>query len=198
MTIIELMVVTTILALMAALIFPSFRLMQQRDRENRLREILSELDAARDSYKSYVSRQMWDKIEAAHSDPNDREKAFKQALASATELGLLFPLSPASFIYPLHAPGASFTVATDPDDLSDDPAKGVSVSINRRFIRHIPPHPFSGWAPNARFEFGSAVDSAGPNKKYPETDWPTTATGVKNVWSVGAGLGIDGSSTDEW
>ncbi len=193
-TIIELLVVTTILSLMAALIFPTYRLMQQRDRENRLREILTEVRASRDSYKSYVSRSMWAKIEAANTNQGVRQKAFKQAIASASELGYLFPLNPSSFTNPIHAPGASFTVATDPNDLTD-PNKVVSVSVNRLFLRRIPPHPFTGWSPYARWEF---VPAAGGSGQVASEAWTAGMVGVQDIRSVGAGLAIDGSNTDDW
>ncbi|RCK81103.1 MAG: hypothetical protein OZSIB_2480 [Candidatus Ozemobacter sibiricus] len=195
LTIIELLVVTTILSLMAALMFPTYRLMQQRDRENRLREILTDVRAARDAYKSYVSRQMWAKIEAANTNQGVRQKAFKQALASASQLGYLYPLNPSSFTNPIHAPGASFTVATDPVTPSDDPAEGVSVSVNRLFLRRIPPHPFTSWSPYARWEF---VPAAGGSGRVASEAWTSSMVGVMDIRSVGAGLAIDGTNTDDW
>jgi len=209
-TIIELLVVTTILGLLAALVFPAFKLMQQRDKEVRLHGILVDLDYARNAYTAYVTRQLIGKVEAAHptSIPgweNLRSKAIEKAIKSGEDGGLLFPQNPSKFV---DSSGVSFDLATGPTVVT--PTAGVvTVVINQRFIRRIPPHPFVGWYPTAHFEF----EGASPSKAFPlmplvwqdkqvaSAEWVSggeTATGVSNVWSVGAGIAIDGSITDKW
>ena len=147
-------------------------------------------------YRAYVITQGWLKIQDANPPWGIQKQAFETFLASGTEEGKFFPLCPTAMLAPMATPGFSIDVATDTS------GGQVSITLNSRFLRHIPPHPFSSWMPNARWEFEPAVDTTGGGPTYASsaTDpWNAGgAVGVKNIYSRGAGVAIDGTNTDEW
>lgn len=194
-TLIEVLVVTTVIALMASLALPVSQILRQREKENRLREILSNVRSAIDTghelpgYKNFVSREII-RLEATSASESS-------ALAWASSSGLLYPVSP------------SYLVGRIPQvQISDSglltPPSTLTVPINRRFLRRVPPHPFADWFPAAHWEFKAvATDVAagvGPWYSSSTTDpWNTGhATGVIDIRSVGAGIGLDGTLTDNW
>lgn len=195
-SLVELLVVTVIFALISTLAIPIYWLAQQRSRENRLRETLLMLRKAKENYKNFVLKQMWYKIVQENpNNPQVQEQAFKQAIASASELGYLYPLNPSRFVDPTTSTPVTFTVATDPNNLSDDPRFGVTVVVNRKFLRRIPPHPYKAWIPLADWVYKPVV---GPSYYVASSEWLPTYVGIQDIKSKGAGIAIDGSNTDTW
>lgn len=201
-TLIEILIVTVIIALMAALAFPVYKIVQQREKERRLKKILNDVRAAisggksqlantwlSEGFRTYVFQTGKRKIIKAYGG---NELLAKDAISSFTEnlvkSGRAYPLSPSHF----GITDYEFLVATGPG--VDD---NVSIRINRRFIRHIPNHPFQSWYHNATWTFRPAQppDSA----PIPSQLWnPTIHKGVSDINSSGAGMALDGSNTDDW
>ncbi len=210
-TLIEIMVVTVVIGLMAAISFPVFKIIQQREKERRLKDILLSVRAAIGGSKSFQSNKVFtqgcrnyfvtqgiSKIKNAHTAPADQpliKPSIQHFLKSSAAGGELYPLSPSHII---RATPYTVRVATDTT------TGFVDITIQRRFLRTIPPHPFKGWYPNAHWEFKPALNTApgGPYYASSTTDpWnstPQLATGVTNIVSRGAGVAIDGSNTDDW
>lgn len=191
-TLVELLVVSTIMVLIASLTLPVSQIMRQREKENRLRDILRQvrdqgigLGAQMDGYANYVSMQ----INTLASEP----ASF--ALASATNLGLLYPRNPTALENPA---GEILNIATD------STGGLLTITIPGRFIRKIPPHPFIDWNPGAHWEFKAvATDATVPGQVWfasaPADAWSSNhASGVIDIRSRGAGLSLDGTNTDDW
>ena len=202
-TLVELMVVSTILVLIASLTLPVSQIIRQREKENRLRAILAQirgqgigLGSQDDGYAEFVRSQIMFSSLA--------EASKSVAVGDVASRGLLFPFSPSLMENP--------TGYQTPPIRTD--AIGTTISINivpRRFIRKIPPNPFQEWYPNAHWEFTAATQttglpsptfaSAGNPIPYSPNPWdssPNFATGVLNINSKGAGIGLDGTYTDDW
>jgi type II secretory pathway pseudopilin PulG len=195
-TLVELLVVSTIMVLIASLTLPVSQIMRQREKENRLRDILRQirdqgigLGAQMDGYANYVSSQ----INMLASD------AARYALATATSNGLLYPRNPSMLENPA---GEVLKIATDSSG-------GLfTLRIPGRFIRKVPPHPFIDWYPGAHWEFKAvATDSTAglgttiwwaSASTAPWNQVPPDATGVIDIRSRGAGLSLDGTNTDDW
>lgn len=213
-TLVEILIVSTIIAIMAALSFPVFKIVQQREKERRLKKILLDIRSAIGGCKSQNSNKLYlegyrnfvystgiELIDAAHTSNGAFKKARKQFIASGTTDGMFYPITPSHLCY-----NTNYTIrlATGTDAASEF----VDINIQRRFLRRIPPHPFAGWYPNAHWEFRpAAIDGAfggGPFYASSATDpWnnnsnPPAATGVIEIVSRGAGYALDGSNTDEW
>ena len=190
-TLIEILIVTTVIALMASMILPVSQIIRQREKENRLREILSATRSAIDTghelpgYKNFVSRKI---IELEVTSASE-----SYALAWASSSGMLYPPSPSLLV-------GRTTIAS----ISHGAGATLTVPINRRFIRRIPPHPFADWFPSAHWEYKAVATDvaagAGPWYSSSTTDpWNQGhATGVIDIRSVGAGIGLDGTLTDNW
>lgn len=190
-TLIEILVVSAVIALMASMILPVSQIIRQREKENRLREILSNTRSAIDTghelpgYKNFVSREII-RLEATSASES-------YALSWASASGLLYPPSPSLLV-------GRVAIAS----ISDGPGHTLPVPINRRFLRRIPPHPFADWFPAAHWEFKAVATDAfagvGPWYSSAPTDpWNNAhATGVIDIRSVGAGIGLDGTLTDGW
>lgn len=194
LTLVELLVVSTILVVIASLTLPVSQIIRQREKENRLREILRQvrdqgigLGAQLDGYSNYVTSQ----INRLASD------AARYALATATYHGKLYPRNPSMLENPT---GAIVSIATD------SVGGLLTLRIPGRFIRKVPPHPFVDWYPGAHWEFKAiATDSSaglGSTIWFASAagdPWNTAkATGVIDIRSRGAGLGLDGTNTDDW
>lgn len=221
-TIIEVMVVTTVVALLAAVSFPVYKIIQQREKEKRLKDILLNVRAAisgsktarsnklfRQGYRNYVVTKGVYAIENTAADP---KTAISRFLASGTacdgKLDSLYPESPSAL---LRATTYSVRLATDTDADTNSGSR-VTVTISRRFLRSIPPHPFVSWYPNAHWEFKPVVTNiatatkdstyaSGPGDPWGNTDYSAgnwNATGVVDIVSRGAGIALDGSNTDDW
>lgn len=208
-TLIEIMVASTIVVLIAAMTFPVYQVVQQRDKETRLRMILDNVRGAiygcpvamanrtfNQGYRVHVISKLANAINNATDTESTREAALASGISYLIEHGRDLPFSPASLTG--RAPvGVTFEVATGTD-------ASATITIDRVFIRNIPPHPFIGWYPNAHWEFVPALKDDSMNSSYmtsatASADWETLqATGVKNIVSRGAGLAIDGSNTDDW
>ncbi|HOY65700.1 MAG TPA: prepilin-type N-terminal cleavage/methylation domain-containing protein [Candidatus Ozemobacteraceae bacterium] len=209
-TLVEIMVASTIIALIAAVTFPVYKLIQQREKEKRLREILDNVRGAiygnpvsnanrvyNKGYRLYVIHELANKIDDKNPTSLARQDALATGIAYLVDHHLDIPFCPASLTSrsPLSIP--SFDVATGTGSL----AGTATIEIKRLFLRHIPPHPFTGWNPNARWEFVPATCSSGlaTLQATGSAEWQASlATGVKNIVSRGAGLALDGTSTDEW
>ncbi|HOT27931.1 MAG TPA: type II secretion system protein [Candidatus Ozemobacteraceae bacterium] len=208
-TLVEIMVASTIVVLIAAVTFPVYQIIQQREKENRLRQILDNVRGAiygcpialanrtfNQGYRVHVLNKLANAINNATETQETRDAALASGIRYLVDHGLDLPFSPASLTG--RAPiGVTFDVATGTTGTA-------TVTIDRVFLRNIPPHPFVGWYPNARWEFVPAVYAGALNSSVltAATDSATweslQATGVKNIVSRGAGMAIDGTNTDDW
>lgn len=209
-TLIEIMVASTIVVLIAAVTFPVYQIIQQREKENRLRQILDNVRGAiygcpvamanrtfNQGYRVHVLNKLANEVNTATETQETRDAALASGISYLIDHGLDLPFSPASLTS--RAPiGITFDVATGSDG-------SATVMIDRVFIRTIPPHPFAGWYPNAHWEFVPAICTGTLNtgnhttKATDSASWQDIpATGVKNIISRGAGMAIDGTNTDDW
>ncbi len=170
-TLIEILIVTVIIALMAALAFPVYKIVQQREKERRLKKILNDVRAAISGGKSQLSTvsfsegmrtvvrvQGIEKIKSAHNLSHPVESAVASAAISSftlhmIEQGLGYPPTPFHMTY---GQNYSVEIATGPTSHPSSNAGSVVVNITRRFLRSLPPHPFQGWYPNATWTFKPA------------------------------------------
>ena len=213
-TIIEIMVVTTVIAILAALSFPAFKIMQQREKERRLKDILLTVNGAisgcktaragklySEGFRNYVKRKGFEKIEEAYpTDMTAQHLAKKRFINNGIKEGRFYPASPTALIFgkPFQIKISSSTTATPLAPASEL----VTITVDRKFIRHIPPHPFSDWYPNAHWEFRAAEPIGGntyaSGPVLPDAWSDGTASGVMSIVSRGAGQALDGSNTDNW
>ncbi len=206
-TLIEILIVTVIIALMAALAFPVYKIVQQREKERRLRTFLNDMRAALVGRKSQLSITSFDEGFRTYIVQQAQQKIFDLhpgSNASATAAMATFTLNIAKFgtgypPSPLHlaSTGYEIEVGTGPTTVPDSQTGSVTIKIDRRFIRRIPPHPFQNWYPKATWKFRPAV----PQGSAPISleDWdPAVHKGVMDIYSSGAGMALDGSNTDEW
>jgi len=209
MTLIEVLVVTAIMGLIAAIMVPMYQIVQQRDKEARLLEILNDVNNGIQDYRTYVIKQGYAKIEAAITDEKKRTAAKDTMIASGAKFGYLYPIHPGKLLNPL---GDTFEISTGPTAYDAAPGS-VTIVINRRFLRRIPPHPFKLWYPNAHWELKEVASdttflpNTGPWRAWESgygiatwMGWPTNnkATGVISLRSRGAGLSLAGDNTDDW
>jgi len=170
-TLIEILIVTVIIALMAALAFPVYKIVQQREKERRLKKILNDVRAAISGGKSQLSTvsfneglrtvvrvQGIEKIKSAHNLSNPVQSAIASAAISSFTLhmvqqGLGYPPTPFHLTY---AQNYDIEIATGPTSHPMSALGSVTVLISRRFLRSLPPHPFQGWYPNATWTFKPA------------------------------------------
>lgn len=210
-TIVELLVVSVVIALLAGISFPILQLVKQREKEKRLKEILNKvrirgiglgagdththtivgkgkgapLDTFFGSkgYKNFMMRRIIQKAQ--------NPKEYKDALFWAEEWGLLYPSNPNKLVF------AVGDVVKVP---AQSPPAGIffDIEVDQRFISAVPPHPFQDWYPGSRWEF--KVSSGGGGGWYSSESWPLPAvgSGVCDFRSVGAGIAINGENTDTW
>jgi len=173
-TLIEILVVTVVIALIAAVSFPVYKIVQQREKEKRLRIILNDVRSAingsksllsnadfKDGYRTFVRKYGLALI------PNNKRAYFLQRIAQD---GYGYPGNIAS----LTTPPFSFEIP-----ISATPGDVVTIVVDRKFIRHIPQHPFTGWTPAATWSY------------------TIKGVGISDIKSSGAGLALDGSKIDE-
>lgn len=223
-TLVELLVVSTVITLIAAISFPVLQIVRQREKENRLKEILNsvrknaiglgvpasskdfqDISFTSEGYRNFIIRKLMNAV----GDQTILASEAAHAIASGTQLGTIFPASPSSVINPM---GYVVLLATGPN--APDP---YPITITQRFIRGIPEHPFKDWFPNAHWEFKAVATDAGATRgpwytlsaTYTEFDiergmytaipWPgSNATGVIDIRSMGAGIALNGSDTSQW
>lgn len=204
-TLIEILIVTVIIGLMASLAFPVYKIMQQREKERRLRKILNNVRSSIAGSKSHLSTTSFndgfrtqirvlgiEEIKLQNPDLDIASAAIATFVLNLTQTGKGYPGNPASLTASAH----TVDVATGPTPLSATIGT-VTIDLNRRFLRSIPPHPFQGWYPTATWTFQPAY----PQKKPPVASaaWGVSGYyGVADIKSKGAGLALDGSNTDDW
>ncbi len=203
-TLIEILIVTVIIGLMASLAFPVYKIMQQREKERRLHKILNDVRSAIAGSKSQLSTTAFSEgfrtqirvlgIEEikAQNTPAVASAAIATFVLNLTLTGAGYPGHPASLTATAH----QVTVATGPTPVSGS-AGAVTINMNRRFLRSIPPHPFQGWYPTATWTFQPAF----PAKQPPVASSAWAASGyygIVDIKSKGAGIALDGSNTDDW
>jgi type II secretory pathway pseudopilin PulG len=211
-TLIEILIVSVVIGIMATLAFPAFKIMQQREKEKRLKRVLTEIRTAIaggksqqsgqlfvDGYRNYVRAIGIEQIMNKHgNDPVLAAPEIASFVYNLTSTGLGYPQTPSS----LTESSFDFSVPTLESE-------NVQIKFARRFLRRLPPHPFTGWYPNAHWEFKPASANLplpegtttfkADAEAWTEAD-PTELkiTGVLDIRSVGAGLALDGSNTDDW
>ncbi|NLF97583.1 MAG: type II secretion system protein, partial [Candidatus Riflebacteria bacterium] len=180
-TLVEILIVTVVITLMAAVSFPVYKIIQQREKEKRLKKILNEVRSAIGCRKSALSNR----------DFVDGYRTFVR------NYGLTHINDQASRTYFLRAinrdgygyPGTIGSL-TSPTMFSFEAPIGdgasITIVINRKFMRPrntadgLPPHPFQSWNPNVAWikvlKNGHIID----------------------IKSEGAGMALDGSLTDDW
>lgn len=207
-TMVEILIVSVIIALLSAVSFPVYKIVQQRVKERRLKTILLNVRAAiagsksqknskiwKEGYRCYVYRRGSEEIWELHQDNLQQFHEAKQYFINdGTQNGMFYPLSPSHMI--ANQPYA-IAIATGP--VAGDQ---IILEVQQRFLRKVPPHPFKGWYPNARWEFKPVVNAAAGGPTYasgPADPWNVgLATGVVDIVSRGAGIALDGSKTDDW
>ncbi len=215
-TLVEILIVSTIIAVMAALSFPVYKIIQQREKERKLLKYLEDFRTAihgcqandnnrsriknfQEGYTGFILQRGISQIEDAHPLPADKatqKAALKIFIENAIEKGFGYPetvwhLTPLRLPHTVHI--ATDSAATG--DYATDPNKGLyaSVIVDHPFLRSIPVHPFKDWYPGAdwRFKF---LNPPGPSTIGPID----TGTYVKQMLSSGAGTAIDGTNTNDW
>ncbi len=215
-TLIEILIVTVIIALMAALAFPVYKIVQQREKERRLKKILNDVRAAISGGKSQLSTVSFNEgmrtfirvqgiemIKSAHNLSHPVEGAVASAAISSFTLHLVqegkgYPPTPFHLTY---GQNYSIEIATGPTSHPASVAGSVTVNISRRFLRNLPPNPFQSWYPNATWTFRPAYSSPLTPTPVSSHTWNNdgvTRYGVMDIYSSGAGIALDGSNTDEW
>ncbi len=207
-TLIEILIVTVIIGLMASLAFPVYKIMQQREKERRLKKILNDVRSAIAGSKSQLSTTAFSEgfrtqirvqgieaIKDAHitdPDPAVASAAIATFVLNLTLTGAGYPGHPASLTATTHR----VAVATGPTPASVEVGT-VTIDLNRRFLRSVPPHPFQGWYPNATWTFQPAYPQKQP--AVASSAWAASGYfGIVDIKSKGAGMALDGSNTDEW
>ncbi|GAB4278926.1 MAG: hypothetical protein Kow0029_22470 [Candidatus Rifleibacteriota bacterium] len=214
-TLVEILIVSAIIALMAATSFPVYKIIQQREKERRLKRILREVNSAIggcksqrsnkifiEGYRNYIISKGQAEIEAKNPNPADYKKAMQNFIKDGTNRGLFYPLTPSHLEYTpqdyVNA-GTVISIATNTPPPALDPQNDyVHIEIKRRFLRKIPPHPFASWYPGAHWVFKPAVPAGAPAASDTAPWTPLTAVGVIQMKSKGAGYALDGSNTDDW
>lgn len=193
-TIVEILIVSTIIAVMAALSFPVYKIIQQREKERKLKEFLDKFRTAihgcqgnsnnhkrikkfHEGYKNYILQRGIDQINVANPDVSTRENAEKTFINNAITKGLAYPETIWHLTH-LRLPH-TVVIATGPA-----PSDTVSIDVDHPFLRGIPPNPFKDWYPAATWTF-----------TYYDT---INSTGVLDIHSSGAGIALNGENTDDW
>jgi len=174
-TLVEILIVTVVIALMAAVSFPVYKIIQQREKEKRLKKILLDMTDAIAGSKSLLSNQEFEigyrtyvREYGLALIPKSKQAYFLKRIAQD---GYGYPGTIAS----LTSPPFSFDVP-----ISDTPGDVVTIKIDRKFMRHLPPHPFRNWYANATWTYKLQNGR------------------IKEIKSKGAGLALNGSNTDDW
>lgn len=226
LSLVELVVITFIIAVIATMAFPTYKIFQQRSKEKRLKKILTDVRAAINGTKSHNSTNYFEEgfrtvarvegmkiIENAAAirdwDSNTKQKCINLFIAKIGE-GHGYPKSPKDIWS--NNPSAEFSVTlTGFNDA--DPSESLSIPsipLNRPFYRNCdvssgPVHPFHDWYQTANFAYVPATDTNELNRlpcytyeQWYSDDYNPGLNGVKDIVSRGVGLALDGSNTDEW
>lgn len=213
LSLMELIVVTVVIALTACMAFPVYKIFQQRSKEKRLKKILTDVRAAISGTKS-------------HNSSNDFQEGFRtvarvkgmEIIASNT--GSLVDTVKQSNINAFVAKiGQGYGYPKTPEDIwSSNPVAAIdgfqyetpsgpmplgAIPLERPFYRSKPIHPFHDWYETADFQYVPVYDGTGNalGTSYTILGWETNKAdlvGVKDIVSKGAGLALDGSNTDDW
>jgi prepilin-type N-terminal cleavage/methylation domain-containing protein len=191
-TLVEILIVSTIIAMMAAISFPVYKIIQQREKERRLKKILQSVRASicgfqgnsyagktrrikrfEEGYRSFILERGIAKIEDANSGAlDDPDTAISNFLSNCRTNGYFYPetisnLTSSAIPFDVKVATASPPIA--------DPGDYVTITVDR---------PFHDWYPKAHWEF--KYWDAG-SSKY-----------VMEISSKGAGTALNGSNTDDW
>ncbi|MGM0600990.1 MAG: type II secretion system protein [Candidatus Rifleibacteriota bacterium] len=204
-TLVEILIVTAIIAMMAAISFPVYKIIQQREKEKLLKKYLLNMRSAingyqgsgargqsvrikyfNEGYRGFIIERGINEIHNKNSGAT-RKQAVRNFLASGTSDGLFYPkniasLTPQAIPFEVKIATASPAIA--------DPGDYVTITVDRPFLRNIPPHPFKDWYPGADWEF----KSLDPATIGPEG----SGNYIIDVYSQGAGSALNGSDTDDW
>ena len=226
LSLVELVVITFIIAIIATMAFPTYTIFQQRSKEKRLKKILTDIRAAINGTKSQNSNSYFEegfrtvarlkgmkKIEDAAvawtSDIAIKQNCISSFTAKFAE-GYGYPTGPRDIwsqnptaVFPAEISG--FYPDIDPFDK----VTLGNIHLERPFYRNCdistgPVHPFHDWYPSVEFHYVPAFDDNNPKlPDYSYEQWYSDTynpglRGVKDVVSRGAGLSLDGSNTDDW
>ena len=227
LSLVELVVITFVIAIIATMAFPTYKIFQQRSKEKRLKKILTEIRAAINGSKSHNSTNDFeegfrtvarlkgmDKINASAemwtSDPAIKQNCISSFSVLFSE-GYGYPAGPKDIWS--QNPTAAFPAEISgfyPDISPFDKVELGNIPLERPFYRNYdvssgPVHPFHDWYPTVEFRYVPATDthpvitqdSYTYNEWYYATNTPYLK-GVKDVVSRGVGIALDGSNTDEW
>ncbi len=213
-TLVEILIVSTIIAMMAAISFPVYKIIQQREKERRLEKILRDVRGALcgyqgnaygarrkrikqfvEGYRSYILERGIAKIEEAYAPNTPPQTVIQNFIKEAKANGLFYPET-IWHLTPVHIPYTVEIATTSPpsDIFANVPGEYVQIMVDRPFIRNIPPHPFKDWYPNARWEYRFLNLPGGPESEGVDG----TGNDVLEIYSRGAGTALDGSSTDDF
>lgn len=218
LSLMELIVVTVVIALTACMAFPVYKIFQQRSKEKRLKKILTDVRAAISGTKS-------------HNSSNDFQEGFR-TVARVKGMELIMQVASNSYWskteelncinafvakigqgngYPLAPediwsakPKAEMGKLIYKDESDTDKEFNIgNIELERRFYRSKPIHPFHDWYETADFQYVPVYDGTGNalGTSYTILGWETNKAdlvGVKDIVSKGAGLALDGSNTDDW
>ena len=219
MSLVELIVVTVIIAAAASMAFPVYKIIQQRSKERRLKKVLTDLRAAISGAKSHQSTNDFREgfrtmarvkgMEEISNDPSLSEGNKQRkinAFVSRLAAGDGYPSTPNDIW------GATPTAFIGEFEWVDElgvprTASATRLPLDMRFYRGEPVHPFADWYISAGFRYvpvhTGTLDPEDLPLRKERWDGLSQADkdilgGVKDVVSVGAGLALDGSNTDDW
>lgn len=191
LSLVELIVVTFVIAIIATLAFPTYTIFQQRSKEKRLKKILTDVRAAINGTKSHNSTNTFEegfrtiarvkgleRIEQVantngwNSPPENlpekardvKQKCINAFIAKFGE-GYGYPESPNDIWSPTPVVMFPAQLSGFCPDTGDDAVFNVlilgDIPLERRFYRSQPVHPFHDWYPSANFAFVPVVDTNG-------------------------------------
>ena len=169
LSLIEVIVVMAVIALLSTAAYPVAQIYRQREKERRLREMLYVI--RQNGIQAYRLRVLG---HIRQLYPSATSPEYLYVASYGVDAGNINPPTVASLYNPI-----------GPLQVSISPTATATITINSRFIRPFtnnwPPHPFVSWYPAATWAY----------------DFQKSG-GVKNIRSQGAGLGLDGTDTNNW
>lgn len=219
LSLVELVVITFVIAIIATMAFPTYKIFQQRSKEKRLKKILTEIRAAINGSKSHNSTNEFEEgfrtvvrvkgieiiASCTQADPIQRQNFISLFVKKLSE-GYGYPASPKEIWS--NNPATDFSEI----DLSYTDASGthaIPVSefglggimrLERPFFRNYdvssgPVHPFHDWYPTVEFRYVPATDTRGvvTQESYTFDEWysDTHRNHLKGVKDViSRGVGI--------
>lgn len=227
LSLVELVVITFVIAIIATTAFPTYKIFQQRSKEKLLKKILTDVRAAINGSKSHnsttefeegfrtVARVMGtlhiEKVANMNAwDPQAKQNCISAFVAEFGK-GNGYPKAPDDIWK--QNPVANFPAKLTGfyDDGVNPPPELVlgNFTLNRPFYRKKPVHPFHDWFQTANFEYVPVHDGINPGsgatytyeewkRLCPDDDPDPKLIGVKDIVSRGVGLALDGSNTNDW